>query len=124
MIRRPPRSTLFPYTTLFRSILDLHRFKEVNDHYGHLQGDKLLQAAASTLLKSLRTSDYAFRIGGDEFALLLPQSDAEQAATISCRVRTNYASAAEPMRLDVSLDVDYDFAVFPHNRDVKECLMR
>src|SRR5437588_12508946 len=57
-------------------ILDLHRFKEVNDHYGHLQGDKLLQAAASTLLKSLRTSDYAFRIGGDEFALLLPQSDA------------------------------------------------
>lgn len=105
-------------------ILDLHRFKEVNDHYGHLQGDKLLQAAASTLLKSLRTSDYAFRIGGDEFALLLPQSDAEQAATISRRVRTIYASATEPMRLDVGLDLDYGFAVFPHDGDQKEVLIR
>jgi len=105
-------------------ILDLHRFKEVNDHYGHLQGDKLLQAAASTLLKSLRTSDYAFRIGGDEFALLLPQSDAEQAATISRRVRTIYASATQPMRLDVGLDLDYGFAVFPHDGDQKEVLIR
>ena len=105
-------------------ILDLHRFKEVNDHYGHLQGDRLLQAAASTLRKSLRTSDYAFRIGGDEFALLLPQSDAEQAATISRRVRTIYASTTEPMRLDVGLDLDYGFAVFPHDGDQKEVLIR
>ena len=51
-------------------VFDLHRFKEVNDRYGHPQGDLLLQMAASTLRKSLRTSDYAFRIGGDEFALL------------------------------------------------------
>ena len=50
----------------------MNRFKEVNDRYGHPQGDVLLQVAASTLRKSLRTSDYAFRIVGDEFALLLP----------------------------------------------------
>src|ERR1700687_2370483 len=54
-------------------VFDLHRFKEVNDRYGHPQGDILLQMAATTLRKSMRTSDYAFRIGGDEFALLLPQ---------------------------------------------------
>jgi len=53
-------------------ILDLHRFKEVNDRYGHPRGDEILRAAAATLQKSLRTSDSAFRIGGDEFALLLP----------------------------------------------------
>ncbi len=105
-------------------IMDLHRFKEVNDRYGHPEGDLLLQAAASTLRKSLRTSDYAFRIGGDEFALLLPQSDAEQAATISRRVRAIYASATEPMRLDVGLDLDYGFAVFPHDGDQKEVLIR
>src|SRR6266849_5948701 len=68
-------------------IMDLHRFKEVNDRHGHPQGDLVLQAAASTLRKSLRTSDYAFRIGGDEFALLLPQSDAEKAAALSRRSR-------------------------------------
>src|SRR5580693_663457 len=60
-------------------ILDLHRFKEVNDKYGHPRGDDVLRAAASTLQKALRTSDSAFRIGGDEFALLLPQTDASQA---------------------------------------------
>ena len=59
-------------------ILDLHRFKEVNDRYGHPRGDDILRAAATTLKKSLRTSDSAFRIGGDEFALLLPQTDSSQ----------------------------------------------
>ena len=68
--------------------LDLHRFKEVNDLYGHPRGDALLQVAATTLKKSLRTSDYAFRIGGDEFALLLVQSDTEQAGTLARRLRT------------------------------------
>ena len=65
---------------------DLHRFKEVNDRFGHQQGDVLLQMAAATLRKSLRTSDYAFRIGGDEFALLLPQTDTEQASALSRRL--------------------------------------
>src|ERR1039458_8718199 len=78
-------------------VFDLHRFKEVNDRYGHPQGDLLLQMAASTLRKSLRTSDYAFRIGGDEFALLLPQSDPEQAGALSRRLRAAYAAAIEPL---------------------------
>ena len=51
-------------------ILDLHRFKEVNDKHGHLRGDEVLRATAATLKKALRTSDSAFRIGGDEFALM------------------------------------------------------
>src|SRR5262249_32096877 len=44
-------------------LIDLHQFKEVNDTYGHPQGDLLLRTAAGTLRRSLRTSDYAFRIG-------------------------------------------------------------
>src|ERR1700736_34411 len=82
-------------------VFDLHRFKEVNDRFGHPQGDVLLQMAADTLRKSMRTSDYAFRIGGDEFALLLPQTNTEQVATLSRRLRTTYADAIEPLNLRI-----------------------
>ena len=105
-------------------IMDLHRLKEVNDRYGHQKGDQALQIAANTLRKSLRTSDYAFRIGGDEFALLLPQTDPEQAAALSRRVRTVYDSAIQPMRLEVSLGLDYGVAVYPEDGDQKEVLIR
>ena len=105
-------------------VMDLHRFKEVNDRYGHPQGDWVLQAAASTLRKSLRTSDYAFRIGGDEFALLLPQSDSEQAGALARRVRTIYESTIEPMRLEFSLSIDYGLAVYPQDGDQREVLVR
>src|SRR5260370_10001408 len=60
-------------------VLDLHRFKEVNDKHGHPRGDEVLRAAATTLKKALRTSASAFRIGADEFTLLLAQTEAEQA---------------------------------------------
>src|SRR5260370_42357410 len=51
-------------------VFDLHRFKEVNDRYGHPQGDILLQMAATTLPKSMRTSNYAFRIARANIRLL------------------------------------------------------
>ena len=105
-------------------VLDLHRFKEANDRFGHPQGDALLEIAASTLRNSLRTSDYAFRIGGDEFALLLPQSDTEQAAALSRRLRSAYAVAIEPLKLGIPLALDYGLAVYPDDGDVKEVLIR
>src|ERR1700722_17688782 len=82
-------------------ILDLHKLKEVNDRYGHLQGDQVLQMAAATLRRTLRASDFAFRIGGDEFAVLLPQTDPEQALTLCRRVRSQYESELEPLAIDV-----------------------
>jgi diguanylate cyclase (GGDEF)-like protein len=105
-------------------VLDLHRFKEVNDRYGHPQGDILLQMAATTLRKSMRTSDYAFRIGGDEFALLLPQSGTEQAAAMSRRLRAAYAATIEPLGLGVSLGLDYGLAVYPDDGEQQETLFR
>jgi diguanylate cyclase (GGDEF)-like protein len=103
-------------------ILDLHRFKEVNDKFGHAQGDSLLQIAATTLRKSLRTSDYAFRIGGDEFALLLPQTDTEQAAALSRRLRAAFAISIEPLNLGIPLALDYGLAVYPDDGDLEEAL--
>jgi diguanylate cyclase (GGDEF)-like protein len=105
-------------------MLDLHRFKEVNDRFGHQQGDTLLQVAAATFRKSLRTSDYAFRIGGDEFALLLPQSDTEQAATLSRRLRATYASSIERMNLGIPLALDHGLAVYPDDGESQETLIR
>jgi diguanylate cyclase (GGDEF)-like protein len=105
-------------------VFDLHRFKEVNDRYGHPQGDVLLQMAAATLRKSLRTSDYAFRIGGDEFALLLPQTDTEQSAALSRRLRSAFASSIEPLQLGIPLGLDYGFAVYPDDGELEEVLMR
>ena len=105
-------------------ILDLHQFKEVNDRFGHPQGDLFLRTAAGTLRKSLRTSDYAFRIGGDEFALLLVHSDSEQANTLARRIRANFATAVQNMQASVGLGLDYGIAVFPEDGDQKEVLVR
>ncbi len=105
-------------------ILDLHQFKEVNDRFGHPQGDLFLRTAAATLRKSLRTSDYAFRIGGDEFALLLVHSDSEQANILARRIRAHFASAVQSMQASVGLGLDYGIAVFPGDGDQKEVLVR
>ncbi len=105
-------------------ILDLHMFKEVNDRHGHVQGDRVLEAAARTLWRSIRASDYAFRIGGDEFALLLPQADADDAHKLAQRVRTNYETAVLPMKLDLLPAMDYGIAVYPEDGETKEALIR
>jgi len=105
-------------------VFDLQRFKQVNDNYGHPQGNAVLQMVATTLRKSMRTSDYAFRIGGDEFALLLPQSDTEQATAMSRRLRAAYAAAIEPMHLGFPLVLDYGLAVYPDDGEKQDLLFK
>jgi diguanylate cyclase (GGDEF)-like protein len=105
-------------------MLDLHRFKEVNDKHGHPRGDDVLRAAASTLKKALRTSDSAFRIGGDEFALLLPQTDAAQALALSRRVETVFAESIAYFQLSVSVNMDHGVATYPQDGDQADQLIR
>ncbi len=105
-------------------VLDLHRFKEVNDKHGHPRGDEVLRAAAATLKKALRTSDSAFRIGGDEFALLLPQTDAEQALALSRRVETVFAEMLQPLQLSVGVSMDHGVATFPQDGEQADQLIR
>jgi diguanylate cyclase (GGDEF)-like protein len=105
------------------AILDLHKLKEVNDRHGHLQGDQVLQIAAATLRHTLRNSDFAFRIGGDEFALLLPVTDSEQAVTLCRRVRTQYENELRPLKLDVGVTLDFGVAVHPQDGDQKSALL-
>jgi diguanylate cyclase (GGDEF)-like protein len=104
-------------------ILDAHKLKQVNDRHGHLQGDQVLQLAASTLRKTLRASDFAFRIGGDEFAVLLPQTDPEQATTLCRRIRTQYESEIRMLKLDLGVTLDFGVAVHPQDGDQKAALL-
>jgi diguanylate cyclase (GGDEF)-like protein len=104
-------------------ILDLHKLKEVNDLHGHLQGDQVLQLAATTLRKTIRASDFAFRIGGDEFALLLPQTDPEQAITLCRRIRTQYETDIRPLKMEIGVTLDFGVAVHPHDGETKSALM-
>ena len=105
-------------------LLDLHRFKEVNDKHGHPRGDEVLRAAAATLKKALRASDSAFRIGGDEFALLLPLTDAAQALALSRRVETVFAETLQPLQLAVSVSMDHGVANFPQDAELADQLIR
>lgn len=104
-------------------ILDLHKLKEINDRHGHLQGDQVLQLAASTLRKTLRASDFAFRIGGDEFALLLPQTEPEQANTLCRRVRSQFEAEIAPLKIGVTATLDFGIAVHPQDGESKGELM-
>jgi diguanylate cyclase (GGDEF)-like protein len=105
-------------------LLDLHRFKEVNDKFGHPRGDEVLRAAAATLRNSLRTSDSAFRIGGDEFALLLPQTDAAQATSLSRRVEAAFEEAIKSLNLGITVGMDHGVAVYPQDGETVETLIR
>ncbi|HEY8998583.1 MAG TPA: GGDEF domain-containing protein [Edaphobacter sp.] len=73
-----------PYSAL---TLDINKFKQINDTYGHTAGDKALIAVSAALLASLRLTDVATRVGGDEFFVLLPDSDERAAAEVSSRLR-------------------------------------
>jgi diguanylate cyclase (GGDEF)-like protein len=74
-------------------LLDLDHFKRVNDEYGHDRGDAVLRDAAYEMRKSLRTFELAYRIGGEEFLLLLPGTDLESGLDIAERIRVRLALA-------------------------------
>ena len=106
-------------------LLDLDRFKEVNDTLGHHQGDRLLREVGERLRGTLREVDTIARLGGDEFAMILPLVEDELAAvTAAERLR---GVLSEPIALDgvqVQVDASIGIALYPdHGRD-RETLVR
>jgi diguanylate cyclase len=91
-------------------ILDIDHFKRVNDTYGHNAGDKALKLVAQMMLKYVRQSDYVFRIGGEEFVLLLTSTSVDNAATMVEKMRAGIAASSfhfkgEPINLTLSAGI-------------------
>ena len=84
-------------TPLAVAIADIDHFKNVNDTFGHLAGDAVLAAIASALSALLREGDLTGRFGGEEFAILLPGTDAAEARQITERVREKISRVATPV---------------------------
>lgn len=91
--------------TLCLAIVDVDWFKSVNDRYGHDVGDKVLQVLAVYLRKSLRESDFVARIGGEEFAVIMPQSDITLADTLLNQLCTGVTSILIEEAKDYQLSI-------------------
>lgn len=86
-------------------MIDLDNFKSVNDRFGHPAGDDILRLVAETLGSNLRDTDTVARIGGDEFALLLPETDAGDAATVLSHTRLNLLAVMEQRNYPVTFSI-------------------
>jgi diguanylate cyclase (GGDEF)-like protein len=82
---------------------DIDDFKAFNDRYGHLEGDRVLQGVAESLRAALRRPDVAYRWGGDEFAVILPEADQAGAEQVAQRVRAAVARTTGPGGASVGL---------------------
>jgi diguanylate cyclase (GGDEF)-like protein len=105
-------------------LADLDDFKQVNDRYGHAAGDEVLKAFATALRKTVRESDVAGRWGGEEFALVLPGTDAPGGARLAERARAAIeASRVEMPNGDlISVTASFGVAAFPESREISEIL--
>ncbi len=69
-------------------LLDIDQFKEYNDSFGHLEGDKILVSLGQIIKSCLRKMDSAYRYGGEEFTVILPETEGDEAATVAERIRS------------------------------------
>ncbi|HKP91935.1 MAG TPA: HD domain-containing phosphohydrolase [Thermoleophilaceae bacterium] len=98
------------------ALFDLDAFKAINDGAGHAEGDRVLRAIGHAIEGSCRASDLAFRVGGDEFALLLPVTAAENATTAAVRART-------AINAQVHVGTSYGVASWPVDGEMKDELL-
>ncbi len=102
---------------------DLDHFKLVNDRYGHEVGDSALSMVGAVLRETLRDSDFAARLGGEEFLVLAPGSDVEGALVLAERIRAAL-SAAEVPQLPERLSASFGVAVMPYHAVTGPALLR
>lgn len=103
--------------------LDLDHFKQVNDQFGHPVGDQALAAVGAALRSILRTSDFAGRNGGEEFSVMLPDTDLAGAAVTAEKIRSTVAGIVLP-GVDLVLTVSIGIAAYPEHALTTERLER
>lgn len=102
-------------------VLDLDRFKQYNDRYGHLAGNDALQRVARALRIAVRTVDFPARYGGEEFAVILPQIEVEALAIIAERVRASVEALPAPANGE-SVTISIGGAVYPSDGSTVDAL--
>jgi diguanylate cyclase (GGDEF)-like protein len=106
-------------------LMDLDRFKEVNDTLGHHAGDDLLRIVATRLAAALRTDDVVARLGGDEFGLVLPGvADARQALELLGRVREELSAELTVGSVDLRIEASFGIALYPEHGTTLEALLK
>ena len=97
-------------------MIDIDRFKAINDRFGHQTGDQVLRAVATGIKQAVRLYDVPTRYGGDEFAVILPEADTEAASRVARRTLERIASQALPPEMaaeGLSISVSIGLATFP-----------
>jgi diguanylate cyclase (GGDEF)-like protein len=103
-------------------LLDLDEFKQVNDSSGHAGGDLLLRSMGSRISASLRRSDRAFRIGGDEFAIILPETDGDGAYIVTRRLLATCLEGEATGKVRTAMSFSAGIAAWPGLADDRESL--
>jgi diguanylate cyclase (GGDEF) domain len=106
--------------------LDLDDLKTVNNAHGHLAGSRTLQEVAKRILGAVRAIDKVVRFGGDEFCIILPQTDQEQAVAVAHRVRKAMMSARFHLSddIDIAISASFGIATYPTHGLTKDDLIR
>jgi len=112
--------------TLSIAMADIDKFKNINDTYGHLAGDKVIQSVAQSLKSQLRECDLVIRFGGEEFLMVLPDTDESQAVQPLDRIRQRLSYQPirfenQTIRCSISIGVA---SVLPEETDVIDALSR
>ncbi len=108
--------------TMTLVLFDLRNFKAANDTYGHPVGDDILRILAQAVNETVRGSDYACRLGGDEFGIILPQSEPPSGHLLAQRIIQKFEQAAALLAPDAEIGLDYGLASFPEDGDTRELL--
>ena len=95
------------HQSLSLMLFDINDFKAINDNFGHLKGDKVLQHFAAILTKIIRTSDMVFRLGGDEFVLILQPGDQHSVDKVKERLLTEVSNRPFLSDLDFSSSIGF-----------------
>ncbi len=104
-------------------IMDLDRFKEVNDTLGHHSGDQLLQTVGNRIRDLLRSSDTIARLGGDEFAILLPHTPIERAQRCAQKIIDSLEVPIPTAGVDLDIDISIGIAMYPdHGTDAESLI--